>query len=253
MWQVAEIYRHPVKSLGEEALDEITLETGKPMAHDRTWAIAHGSSEWDPDAPAWIGGGANLVNQTYVPKLAQIETSFKEGTGTLTLRHPEAGFLSVQPGTPDGNTRLTEWIAPLTEGTPRSGPFVVCQAKNVAFTDFEDTHISIASCRSRAILEDITGTTLDAIRFRMNIWLDGMAPWEEFDLVGRELDIGSARLKVIRRCERCNATTANPETGLRDVQIPSLLRQRYGHMDFGVYAQVIGGGPVRIGDGASVV
>lgn len=253
MWRVAEIYRHPVKSLGEEALDEVTLETGRPLANDRTWAIAHGSSDWNPAEPAWIGGGANLVSQTYVPKLVQIETSFNEGTGTLTLRHPETGFLSIQPGTAEGNAKLTEWIAPLTEGTPRSGPFVVCQADNVAFTDFEDTHVSIASTRSRAILEDITGATLESVRFRMNLWLDGMDPWEEFDLIGRELDIGSSRLRVIGRCQRCNATTANPETGERDIQIPSILRQRYGHLDFGIYAQVVGGGPVRIGDGASVV
>ncbi len=251
-WTLAEIYRHPVKSLGEEALESVTLETGRPLAHDRTWAIAHGATEWSAENPIW-GRPGNFINQTHVPKLAQIETSFNEATGTLTLRHPEAGFLSIQPGTPDDNAKLTDWVAPLTEGTTRQGPFSVCQAPEVAFTDFEDTHISIASTRSRAILEDVTGTGLEPIRFRMNLWLEGMDPWEEFDLIGRELDVGSARLKVIGRCERCNATTANPETGARDVQIPTILRQRYGHMDFGIYAQVIGGGPVRIGDGAQAV
>ena len=249
MWSLAEIYRHPVKSLGEEALDEVVLETGRPLPFDRTWAIAHGATEWSAENPVW-GRPGNFINQTHVPRLAQIEMSYTDGTGMLTLRHPEAGFLSIQPGTDEGNAKLTDWVAPLTEGTTRSGPFRVCQAPNVAFTDFEDTHVSIASTRSRTILEQIASADLEPVRFRMNLWLDGMAPWEEFDLIGREIEIGATRLKVIGRCERCNATTANPETGQRDVQIPSILRRRYGHMDFGIYAQVISGGPVRIGDGA---
>ena len=249
MWSLAEIYRHPVKSLGEEALDEVVLETGRPLPFDRTWAIAHGATEWSAENPVW-GRPGNFINQTHVPRLAQIEMSYTDGTGMLTLRHPEAGFLSIQPGTDEGNAKLTDWVAPLTEGTTRSGPFRVCQAPDVAFTDFEDTHVSIASTRSRTILEQIASADLEPIRFRMNLWLDGMDPWEEFDLIGREIEIGATRLKVIGRCERCNATTANPETGQRDVQIPSILRRRYGHMDFGIYAQVISGGPVRIGDGA---
>ena len=82
----------------------------------------------------------------------------------------------------------------------------------------------------------------------MNIWLEGMDPWEEFDLVGREIEIGAVRLKVIERCTRCNATNASPESGKRDAQIPATLKQRYGHMDFGVYAQVVSGGEIRLGD-----
>ncbi len=55
------------------------------------------------------------------------------------------------------------------------------------------------------------------------------------------------------RCVRCNATTANPATGKRDVQVPALLKQRFGHVDFGIYAQVVRGGTVRRGDAARVV
>ncbi|MEM9062268.1 MAG: MOSC N-terminal beta barrel domain-containing protein [Pseudomonadota bacterium] len=245
-WTLAEIYRHPVKSLGEQALDRVLLETGRPMPFDRVWAIAHGRNEWDDAAPSWLAPG-NLVNQTHVPQLAQIEADLNEATGMLTLRHPDRPFLRVQPGTPDGDAALTEWVAPLAD-TARPGPYRVCSAPGVAFTDFEDTHISIASTRSRAILEQICGQSFDPIRFRMNLWLDGMDPWAEFDLVGHELEIGAVRLRVIDRCQRCNATNASPETGQRDAQIPSTLRRRYGHMDFGVYAQVVSGGEVKLGD-----
>ena len=132
-------------------------------------------------------------------------------------------------------------------------PYRICEAPGIAFTDFEETHLSIGSVRSRSLLEQITGQNLDPIRFRMNLWLDDMDPWSELDLVGRDLEIGAVRLRVIARCQRCNATNASPDTGERNTEIPALLRSRYGHMDFGIYAQVISGGELQLGDYARVI
>ena len=252
MWRLAEIYRHPVKSLGEEALDAVALETGRPLPFDRTWAIAHGKTEWSPDNPVW-GVPGNFINQTHVPRLAQIKTGYDEAGRRLRLAHPDREPLTIDPDDPSHHAELTGWVAPLTEGTTRTGPFSVCRAPGVAFTDFEDTHVSIASVTSRAALEGMVGAPLEPIRFRMNLWLDGMAPWEEFDLVGREVEIGTVRLKVIGRCERCNATTANPGTGQRDIQVPATLHKHFGHRDFGIYAQVLEGGTIRPGDPARVL
>ena len=71
---------------------------------------------------------------------------------------------------------------------------------------------------------------------------------DRFDSIFNE-----ARLKIIMRDKRCNATTANPRTGTRDVQVPAILQQHLGHMDFGVYAQVTKGGTVRQGDEARLI
>lgn len=249
-WSLAEAYRFPVKGLGGEALDRVRLETGRAMPYDRVWAIAHGGGT-GASASGWIDP-VSLLNPTHIPALAQVETAYDPGRNVLTLRHPDRPFVSLEPGTTDGDAALTEWVAPLAEGG-RPGPYRVCQAHGVAFTDFEETHFSIASTRTRAILEQVCGQTLDVARFRMNIWLDGMDPWAEFDLVGRVIEIGAVQLKVIDRCTRCNATNASPETGKRDAQIPAILKQRYGHMDFGVYAQVISGGEIRPGDLARAI
>ena len=248
-WRLAEIYRHPVKSLGEEPLDEVRLEAGRSLPWDRAWAVGHSGTRWDPERPEWAIAG-NFVNQTHVPRLAQITVSFDEATGRLTLSHPDRAELTVLPGTAEGDEALAEWVAPLTEGSPRSGPFRICHARGGAFTDFEDTHVSIGSIASRRALEEVAGQKLEPIRFRMNLWLDGQEPWEDLGLVGREIEIGEARLRVIKRDARCNATAANPATGERDVPVPALLRTTLGHIDFGIYAQVITGGTVCRGDAA---
>jgi MOSC domain-containing protein YiiM len=38
------------------------------------------------------------------------------------------------------------------------------------------------------------------------------------------------------------------DTGERDVKIPYLLRKHYGHMDMGIYAEVVKGGQIHVGD-----
>ena len=58
----------------------------------------------------------------------------------------------------------------------------------------------------------------------------------------------SARLKVVKRIVRCAATEVDPDTGIRDVPIPRTLMDNFGHADCGVYAEVIAGGEIAIGD-----
>lgn len=251
-WTLDAIYRHPIKSLGEEALEEVVLEAGRPMPHDRIWAISHGGA-WNPAEPVWMGGSARMVSTTYVPRLAQMKARYEDATASVHLSHPDLGELSVQPSDPLHHAVLTGWIEPLLEGTGREGPFHVCEAPGVAFTDFEETHLSIATGNSLRALGEMAGQALEHIRFRMNLWLEGPAPWSELDWVDREVEIGEARLRIIGRDTRCNATNANPDTGTRDTQIPALLRKRFGHLDFGVYAQVTRGGPIRVGDTARLV
>jgi uncharacterized protein YcbX len=85
-------------------------------------------------------------------------------------------------------------------------------------------------------------------RFRGNLWLDGFEPWQEFDLVGRDLRIGGAILRVRERITRCKATTVDPSTGVSDADTLGALQAGWGHQDFGVYAEVVTGGAVAVGD-----
>ena len=63
------------------------------------------------------------------------------------------------------------------------------------------------------------------LRFRGNLYVDGWPAWHEFDLLGQTLAIGDARLKVVKRIVRCAATNVDPDTGIRDLDIPQTLMQ----------------------------
>lgn len=247
---VAHLYRHPVKSLGEEALDAVTLETGRHVPWDRTWAVAHGEGGWDPERPEWQQA-RNFVTQTRVPALAQIGVAFDEARGVLTLRHPDRPVLEVAPDTAEGAAALGDWIAPIAS-TRWPGPYRLARLPDAALTDFPDTHVLVCSTATLAALEALAGQPLEHIRFRANIWLDGLEPWEELELGGRELGVGAARLAFTERCVRCNATSASPATGGRDIVLPPLIRRHMGHMDFGIYAEVAEGGRLAVGDRAAL-
>ena len=80
----------------------------------------------------------------------------------------------------------------------------------------------------------------------------GWPAWHEFDLLDQTLAIGDARLKVVKRITRCAATNVDPDTAARDLDIPQALMQRLGHNECGVYAEVIAGGAIAVGDTIAV-
>ena len=93
------------------------------------------------------------------------------------------------------------------------------------------------------------GAPVHPLRFRANVYVAGWPAWHEFDLVGREIAIAaSPRLKIVKRIVRCAATDVDPETGMRDLEIPYTLTQTFGHMDCGVYGEVVNSGDIAVGD-----
>ena len=60
------------------------------------------------------------------------------------------------------------------------------------------------------------GQDLSPHRFRANIWVDDLGPWEEFEWLGKTLRIGGAVFEGVERIQRCKATMTNPTTGRRD-------------------------------------
>jgi uncharacterized protein YcbX len=124
----------------------------------------------------------------------------------------------------------------------------VLAARDINFSIQPGEVVSIIGLSSLHALETEAGMVLDPIRFRANFYFSGGRPWAEFDWIGQEIQIGQARLKVVKRIVRCAATEVNPETGKRDADPPRDLRRHFGHADLGVYAEVLEGGQVALGD-----
>src|SRR5271166_2537107 len=81
---VTDIYRYPVKGLSAEPLGRADLEPGEGFPLDRTFAIAHGSTRFNPEHPEPLPKSHFLmlaVNE----RLAALKTAYDETTGVLTI------------------------------------------------------------------------------------------------------------------------------------------------------------------------
>jgi len=244
--RVEHLYRYPVKGLAAEALEEATLEAGRCLPNDRRFALAQGDAPFDPAAPTWLPKFhfACLMRNA---RLALLHSAFDPRTGQLVLRPEGGASFFGDTRTEGGRLTLAEFLAGFLGEEARGVPRFV-EAPGHNFTDVAQKAVSIIGLASLRALEEAAGQPLDPLRFRANVYVSGSHPWAEFDLVGREIQLGAARLRVFKRTVRCAATEVNPKTGERDSDPPRALRQHFGHADLGVYAEVLEGGRVSVGD-----
>jgi uncharacterized protein YcbX len=245
--RIEAICRYPVKGLSDDHLARTRLEPGKTIACDRLYAIENGPSGFDAAAPAYLPKMRFLMLMRN-ERLAQLWTAFDEATHTLviTCEGGEAARGSLR--TAAGRAAIEAFFARFCASELR-GPPRVLQAEGHSFSDVAKKVVSIINLASVAAVETAAGAPVHALRFRGNLYVSGWPAWHEFDFVGREVTVGSsARLRIVKRIVRCAATEVDPETGQRDLAIPKILLSAFGHDDCGVYAEVVAGGDIAVGD-----
>jgi len=255
--RIAALYRYPVKGLSAEPLARVALAPGECLPEDRRFAIALAATRFDPTRPEWLPK-TKFVMLMRDEKLAEMNTSFDASSGVLTIERVGSVTLRARLTEPEGcrvvGEFLTEFLGPAVEG-----PLRIVEAPGHAFADARrkpdatsDKYVSLINLASVAQLEAVIGAPVDPLRFRANAYLEGEPAWSELGWIGSEITLGTARLKVIAAITRCAATEVNPATAERDRDIVGALRRGFGHNLMGIYAEVIAGGEIAIGDGLAL-
>lgn len=243
--RLCEIWRHPIKAIGRERVASAHLRPGQSLPWDRHWAVTHDRAQIED---GWMAC-RNFVRAASSPSLMAVSCDLDDATGMVTLRHPDRPDLTIAP-VEDAQT-LIQWLSPLiTPGRP--APNAVIALPGRGFTDSGTPGITIGNLSSHRTVEQRVGRSLSRHRWRANIWLEGTAPWEEFEWVDRHIRIGTATLKVYGRTQRCRATESNPDTGVRDTDTLGALSS-WDHQDFTVKATVIEAGDIAEGDHLEVL
>jgi len=248
---VTALTRYPVKGLSPEALQSIKLQPGYGFSGDRAFALALPNTPFDP------------ANPKCLPKTLFLMLARQEALARLETRYDaESGVLHVKDGSLvlSADTRTSEGVAEIeaffTQFLPagQSGSPKLVTAPDHSFTDV-GVHsrelmraISMLNLASLRDFEAKVGRKIDPRRFRANILIDGLEPWVEMDWLERELSIGSMRFRGTRLTRRCPATEVNPDTTLRDINVPEELKRLYDHIFLGIYLYVLDVGELAIGD-----
>jgi uncharacterized protein len=113
--------------------------------------------------------------------------------------------------------------------------------------------VTLVTSASLALLGERLGRPAAGARFRATLQVDtrDLPAHVEDDWVGRVLDVGPARLRVLGVVPRCAVIDLDPESGVRDAALMQVLagyRRGVGEVTFGVDAEVVSAGRVATGD-----
>jgi uncharacterized protein YcbX len=254
---ISAIHRYPVKGLSPEKLQSVALTPGRCLPHDRRFAIALPSTRFDPERPEWLSK-THFVMLMRDEKLAQLQTRFDGETDELKVERDGTTLLRESLAEAEGCRRAGAFFDEFLAGEVE-GPLRVVEAPGHSFADARrkpnattDQYVSLINLASIAALEQSIGAPVAPLRFRANVYFEGVPAWGELDWLGSEITAGGARLRVISAITRCAATQVNPATAERDLDIVGALQRGFGHNLMGIYAEVMEGGEIAAGEAITV-
>ena len=277
--RVIEIWRYPVKSMGGEQLQRCALgKLGIPG--DRGWAVrdeAAGEIRGAKKLPALLLLGARYLEEPAADRIPPAEITFPDGARertdapraaaqltallgrrvTLWPRRPADDREHYRRGLPDNPDfdaelrsifgRLPDEPLPDLSVFPRE----LFEYTSPLGTYFDALPLHLLTTASLRALERLNpASRFDRRRFRPNFLIEPEGGTD--DLVdggwcGETLRVGGATVKVEMGTPRCSMTM-QPQGDLP--KDPGVLRTVVRHADqnLGVYASVVGPGPVAVGD-----
>jgi MOSC domain-containing protein len=268
--QLTAINRFPVKSCRGEALDEAVVEPWG-LAGDRRWMVvdedgevitARESNRLVLVHPEISPDGLHVTAPDLPPLVVptpdpsdQVPVLIWSSRLTAAAAGPEAdAWFSKAAGLP---ARLVHLDDPTRRPT---NPDFSEPDDRVSFAD--GYPLLVATEESLAALNDVVLASsaagrepLPMTRFRPNVVVSGVAPWEEDDW--RRIRIGDAVFRAVKGCARCVLTTIDPGTADREKEpIASLakIRRWDGATWFGVnLVPDTPGATIRVGDELEVL
>src|SRR5262245_13201278 len=161
------IYRYPVKGLSAEKMDRVALVPGECLPQDRRFAVALGSTRFDPQHPEWLSK-IHFVMLMRDEKLARLQTRFDAESGTLAIAENGRELLRAALTEPEGRRRAAEFLANFLGDV--DGPLRVVEAPGHAFADARrkpnattDKYVSLINRASIAALEIAMGVPIDPL------------------------------------------------------------------------------------------
>jgi uncharacterized protein YcbX len=243
----------PVRSLALLHPDEIDL-TEVGVVEDRRFYLVD-----DTD---------RLIDRTVIGELVRIGAWTDQGGTRLKLAFPDGLVLDeeVRLGEPVetpiydrtgvGHVVGGPWAAALSAFTGR--PIRLIRCAQPAGTRMGNPASLVSDGSLRELARQAGRDAVDARRFRMLIEIAGAAPHEEDGWMGKRVAVGPAVLAITKPTARCAITTQDPDTGLRDMDTLRTIIAYRGlrdgkKADFGVLADVVQPGRIRVGDEVSVL
>ena len=180
---IASLYRYPVKGLTPEPLERTSLVAGETLPFDRAWAIENGQGRFDPAAPRHLPK-INFLMLMRDERLATLRTQFDDATETLTILRDGKQVARGQLTTPLGRQLIEQFVGAYMKAELRGPPKIV-HAPGHSFSDVAAKCVHVVNLASVRELERTLGRPVDPLRFRANVYLEGVEPLGRVRLDGQ--------------------------------------------------------------------
>ena len=253
MARVARINIAPVRSLALEHREAVEL-TERGVVEDRRFFVRDAANARIVDQ--LIAGPMVQVKAWTDPEATMLRLTFPDGRvleGDVQLGDPVETPIHHRVGV--GHDVVGPWGPALSEFLGREVVIVRCDRPGGTRTSKPTTLVSDGSLD--AIGAVLGAGAVDARRFRMLFELEDAPPHVEDTWIGGCVSVGDAVLRVGGGVARCAMTTHDPDTGARDLDTLRAIKEYRGLTDgkdlmFGVWADVVRPGWVRVGDEVAV-
>ena len=247
---ILELWQYPIKGFGGSQTKSAQLATGDYFPDDRHFAISSGGEKVaKAKSGAWFPK-AHFLQLMSHETLAKYNCQYQTDRPKPLLKLYYQGklCLSIDPNSENGRRQFEGFIANIFGNYLRGQPRLMMR-KGQAYSDQATALISIASSASIANFANATGTKPDSRRFRINMIIHADKAFAEFEMIGQTFQCGDVLLKVQEPIGRCAAINVDPETSQRsDLDYVQFMKREFGHSNLGVFARVIKGGKIKVGD-----
>ncbi|MEM1286196.1 MAG: MOSC domain-containing protein [Pseudomonadota bacterium] len=239
------LWRWPVKGLGGEALESVTVSPGQLFPYDRAFALENGPSDFDAEMPEHVAK-RQFVCMVHQPDTGRMTARYNEAAGTLEITTLDGAEHSIDPADPATLESLATTLVTQQLRGPLKLRYARDHTKGHGFTDVPDRWISIQNTASIERLGRAAGATLDPRRFRANMLVEGWEAFSEEEMVGETITIGDVEIEIVVPINRCRAIDVNPDSSQRDQELVRTLMGMRGKPSLGVYARIKRGGNLTL-------
>ena len=210
------VWEYPLKGARGNNVEYLAIDPKVGVIGDRRFALRRTPGnlyEWAPKTEFRVG-------MNTAPMVAEIPI-FQGGSRRGDLRRLDPRYLAGLA------SRLN--VAGDLQVQNTQGEYNLC--------DTPGATVSFLNLASVQALAEFLGKEVDPRRFRMNVWMTGLAPFEELEWVDRfpgtrQIEAGPCRFRVDDACERCAAIQANPDTGQYDLKLLKALGELMGQRNY---------------------
>ena len=244
----------PVKSISFQSIDHCEIKKNIGILGDRIFAFSKNLDQdqvklFERNPEERKGKWNKILTLKNSPFLNKYNFLLKEEKLTLTFEEKE--ILTIDVSILSERQKLSKRMLELENSLKE--PIVLMQNKEFPFfdttisknVDFVNS-VSLLNVQSIIDFQKKIGEEIEIPRFRGNICIDGLKPWEERNWIGKVIKINDVSFKVEKNIPRCVAINLKPKTDNNSLNLLQSLKKTYNHFDMGIYLTALNDGKIKI-------